>query len=72
MVQRIVKLAEKAVGKAKDILFMDPKLLYENIHEESNNCGYDSSQNQEHDFLFHTALMNELLIQSLNEIAKDL
>ncbi len=29
MVQRIVKFAEKAAGKAKNILFADPKLLYE-------------------------------------------
>ena len=29
MVQEIVKLAEKAVGKAKSIIFADPKLLYE-------------------------------------------
>jgi len=29
MVKRIVKLAEKAIGKAKDILFADPKLLFE-------------------------------------------
>lgn len=28
MVQKIVKLAEKAVGKAKSIIFADPKLLY--------------------------------------------
>ena len=29
MVQRLVKLVEKAVGKAKDIIFADPKLLFE-------------------------------------------
>jgi carboxylesterase len=29
MVQRLVKLAEKAVGTAKNILFADPELLYE-------------------------------------------
>lgn len=29
MVKRFSKLAEKAVGKAKDILFADPKLLFE-------------------------------------------
>ena len=29
MVQRILKLAEKAIGKAKDIIFADPKLLFE-------------------------------------------
>ena len=29
MVQRIIKLAEKAIGRAKDIIFADPKLLFE-------------------------------------------
>lgn len=29
MVQRLVKLAEKAIGTAKNILFADPKLLFE-------------------------------------------
>ena len=53
MVQRIVKLAEKAIGKAKDILFADPKLLFEEERHLINQPFFFEGTNRKGILLIH-------------------
>lgn len=53
MVQRIVKLAEKVIGKAKDIIFADPKLLFEKERHLVNQPFFFEGTNRKGVLLVH-------------------
>jgi len=53
MVQRIVKLTEKAIGRAKDIFFADPKLLYEEERHLVNEPFFFEGTNRKGVILIH-------------------
>ena len=53
MVQRIIKLAEKAIGRAKDIIFADPKLLFEEERHLINQPFFFDGSNKKGILLIH-------------------
>jgi carboxylesterase len=53
MVQRLVKFAEKAFGKAKDILFADPRLLFEEERQLVNKPFFFEGTNGKCVLLIH-------------------